>query len=151
LKEERFKALARAAAAALLAALVIFAVALQALGKTPMAVVTGSSMLPLLREGDLVFVLKKAPGEIKEGDVIVYRSLRGHLIVHRVVGVIVQDGRYEYVTKGDNNPYDDSFLGEFISGHGVPYERVVGVVASPFGAVLKIPYAGYITLLVRGK
>ncbi len=117
---------------------------------TPLAVVRGTSMLPLLREGDIVFLIHKDPEEIKVGDVIVYRSLRGHLIIHRVIEIIRVGGELEFVTKGDNNPRDDSFLFEFPPGRGVTFDRIVGVVWEPKDMILKIPYIGVITLIVKG-
>jgi len=45
----------------------------------------GASMLPLLRNGDVVTVTPAAPIEIRVGDVICYESLPGRLAIHRVV------------------------------------------------------------------
>ena len=115
---------------------------------TPMAVVRGSSMLPLLRRGDVVFLVHKKPGEIHVGNIIVYRSLRDHLIIHRVIAIIKYNGGYEYVTKGDNNPRDDSFLFEYPPGRGVSYDRVIGVVLSVDGKAFKIPYLGALALML---
>ncbi len=115
---------------------------------TPLAVVRGCSMYPLLRQGDLVIIVHKDPDDIRVGDIIVYRSLKGHLIIHRVVAIIKVNGKYEYVTKGDHNPHDDSYLFEYPEGRGVPYSRVIGVVWRPFGVDFKIPYVGYLALLL---
>jgi signal peptidase len=49
--------------------------------QAPMAVVKGESMLPILREGDIVFTYKPNPSEIKIGDVIVYKTYTNKLIV----------------------------------------------------------------------
>ncbi len=117
---------------------------------TPLAVVRGISMLPLLREGDVVILEKKPIEEISVGNIIVYRSVKGHLIIHRVVEIKEIDGVTYFVTKGDNNPRDDSYLYEYPRGRGVTYDRVVGVVWSPFGLPFKIPYVGAVTLLIRG-
>ena len=114
---------------------------------TPMAVVEGRSMLPLFRKGDVVLLVHRSADQIHVGDIIVYKSLRGHLIIHRVIAIIKIDGSIEYVTKGDNNPRDDSFLFEFPQGRGVSYDRVVGVVWSIHGVAFKIPYLGIVTLL----
>ncbi len=113
----------------------------------PLAVVRGHSMLPLLREGDIVFLVHRGPQDIRVGDIVVYRSLRGHLIIHRVIAIIKYGNEYEYVTKGDNNPRDDSFLFEYPPGRGVPYDRVIGVVWEIKGVPFKIPYLGAVTLL----
>ena len=119
--------------------------------KTPLAVVRGTSMLPLFKKGDIVVIVKKPPNEIRPGDVVVYRSIHGNrLIIHRVIEVLKINGEYEYVTKGDNNPYDDSFLFEYPQGGGVPYYRIVGVVWRPFNMDFKIPLIGALALLFKG-
>lgn len=45
----------------------------------------GASMLPLLRNGDVVTVTPAAPTDIRVGDVICYESVPGALMIHRVV------------------------------------------------------------------
>lgn len=111
----------------------------------PIAVVKGNSMLPLLREGDVVFIVKSGPHEIKEGDVIVFRTPdNAMLIIHRVIKVVRTDNIPYYVTKGDNNPFKDAYY-----PIGVPYGKVVGKVASVGNSVYKVPYIGYITLMFR--
>ncbi len=111
--------------------------------QAPIAVVDGYSMFPVLRMGDIVFSYKCSPQDIHVGDIIIYRGIDGKLIIHRVIKVIVRDGKYYYVTKGDNNPIEDYF--EF-TGPGVPYSRVVGKVFDINGAVFKIPYLGYVSI-----
>ncbi len=111
--------------------------------QAPIAVVDGYSMFPVLRMGDIVFSYKCPPQDIHVGDIIIYRGIDGKLIIHRVIKVIVRDGEYYYVTKGDNNPIEDYF--EF-TGPGVPYSRVVGKVFDINGAVFKIPYLGYVSI-----
>ncbi len=74
-------------------------------GFSPLAVVRGHSMLPLLQEGDLVVLVKASPNEIKPGDIIIYRtscSATGY-IVHRVIAVNTIGDNYYYRTAGDNN------------------------------------------------
>jgi len=116
--------------------------------ESPIAVVKGYSMYPILREGDVVFSYKPKPEDIRVGDIIIYRSTttdpRGgeKLIIHRVVNIKTIGGRYYYVTKGDNNPEPD--------GPGIPYDRVLGVVVSLNNATLKIPYIGYLSIWFHG-
>ena len=45
----------------------------------------GASMLPLLRDGDIVTVTPATPIDIRVGDVICYERPTGRLMVHRVV------------------------------------------------------------------
>ncbi|MCY0868065.1 MAG: signal peptidase I [Desulfurococcus sp.] len=133
----------------LLVLLVLFAIsALDS--KTPLlAVVKGVSMLPTLREGDIVFLKSASPGDIRVGDVVVYTTPRGELVIHRVIGVVVdhETNTYYYRTEGDNNVIED--LPNYERGLGVPYSRIVGKVVEFNGYVFKIPYLGYITLLLR--
>ncbi len=113
---------------------------------TPIAVVRGYSMYPILREGDLVFAYKPKPEDIHVGDIIIYRGLRGNLVIHRVIRVKIVEGKYYYVTQGDNNPGPD--IVEFTGPGrvGIPYERVEGKVVSIDRAIFKIPYLGYLSI-----
>ena len=130
----------------------------------PLAVVEGRSMHPLLRDGDLVIVVKEKPQDIRVGDIIVYKTFDGRFIIHRVIGVEVYKGMYYYRTKGDNritNPVEDCRFYDVVKGStkdfgcgvgriGVDYDRVVGVVLHVGKASFKIPYLGYISLMFRG-
>lgn len=115
---------------------------------TPIAVVKGYSMYPILREGDLVFAYKPKPNEIQVGDVIIYRGINGDLIIHRVIKVVVVGNKYYYVTKGDNNQLPD--YPEF-QGPGIPYERVEGVVIKIYNSIFKIQYLGYLSIWLHRR
>lgn len=119
-------------------------------GSSPLAVVRGNSMYPLLREGDIIILTKKSPDEIKVGDVIVYKSVKGNLIVHRVIEVTNLNGVYYFKTKGDNNYLDDRYLNEYENGVGISQFRIVGVAVKMGGYVLKIPYLGSLALALSG-
>jgi len=118
----------------------------------PLAAVASGSMLPTLERGDLVIVRGVAPDDVSVGDIIVYKSCQGPLIIHRVIKVVKVGSQYYYVTKGDNNPDSDYFLGQFVDCRtgrplpGVPYERVEGEVLETFGYTIKVPYLGYVAL-----
>ena len=59
----------------------------------------GVSMLPLLRQGkDLFVVKKKGPGRCSVGDVVLYRRPPDQYVLHRIVEVRPED----YVILGDN-------------------------------------------------
>ena len=127
-------------------------------------VVDGRSMLPTLQSGDLVFVIKAAPSQIKVGDVIVYRFtgyfygyyLQNALIIHRVIYVYNHGNTLCFVTKGDNNPIPDPGYPQYcglveINGtpvSGVPYNDVVGVVVGGQDPIA-IPYIGSLSLELR--
>ena len=150
----------------------------------PFAVVKGNSMLPLLREGDLVILVHASPQDIEVGDIIVYKVSRGGsmYIIHRVIDVKVIGNKYYYRTAGDNNKltyrvpidklsnYIDNPLVRVVkvSGnwaiieryfedqryydtpYGISYERIIGKVAEFRGIPLKIPYLGYLSILLKG-
>jgi signal peptidase len=117
-------------------------------GQSYIAVVSGSSMEPILSTGDVVFISPvRSPSEIGLGDVIVYKSQGGRYIIHRVINIISIEGKTYFITKGDNNPIPDTFGYGY---PGVPFENIVGKVVSISGGVVKIPYIGIISLL-RGS
>lgn len=130
----------------------------------PLAIVQGNSMYPALQNGDLV-LFTKAPAMVENGTIIVFvqgesgvsvlDSLIRPVVVHRIVGTMVQtDGTVCYKTKGDNNQLDDSALVQ--SNHILGVETLViprvGILVlffeSPYGLVLLV---GLITLFYVGK
>lgn len=125
---------------------------------TPFVVVEGYSMLPTLYNGDIVIVYKPSPYDIKIGDILVYHSLRGELVIHRVIKINSGPGCKPlcYVTKGDNNPVDDVAL-MLQPRLGISYDEVVGVVyqidldinGKNVVAPLRIPYLGLLSFIAR--
>jgi len=117
--------------------------------EAPIVVIEGRSMLPLFYTGDIVFIKHVPPQDIHVGDIIVYKAYEGNYIVHRVIEVRIVDGKYYYVTKGDNNALPDYF--EFGDLPGIPYDRVVGVVVTVNGIPLKIPIVGLLVLAFKAR
>ena len=76
--------------------------------------VTGSSMLPALRQGRDTVILEKRPAG--RGDVILYRRASGAFILHRIVGE--RDGAW--LCCGDNQ----------WQGETVPRDRVLAAVSA---------------------
>ena len=111
----------------------------------PIAVVTGNSMYPTLKPGELVVFSMDGfdRSDIANGTIIVFvetqtgmpflDSLIAHPIIHEVIKKVTnQYGKVYYETKGINNMNPDPGL--------LPAWNILGV------AVLKIPYAGFIIL-----
>ncbi len=70
---------------------------------TPMPIVSvvSDSMLPILHQGDLLFVVRE---NVAIGDIAIYQQPGSSFtIVHRIVGM---DGE-QYIFKGDNNQVND--------------------------------------------
>lgn len=119
--------------------------------KVPVAIVEGRSMYPLLRTGDIVFLVNKTPNQIQVGDIVVYQSKANpnRYIIHRVVGICQYQGTYYYRVWGDNNYVEDSSQYDFTPTgcRGIRYNRIVGVVADIHGYAFKIPYLGILSVL----
>jgi len=98
----------------------------------PLAVVSSSSMEPVLHVGDLL--ITRGFKEYKVGDIVVYRR-GGEYIVHRIIRIESFNGSIRYVTKGDANSFPDF--------PPVNKSDVEGKV------VLIIPYLGGLSLILR--
>lgn len=78
----------------------------------------GDSMMPLLRQGKDLMVIKRRPeGRCKKYDAVLYRRPNGQYVMHRIVKVRKDD----YVIVGDNR-----WKREF----GVPDEWIIGVLSA---------------------
>ncbi|RLG87755.1 MAG: signal peptidase I [Thermoprotei archaeon] len=117
-------------------------------GFTPLAVIEGRSMMPMFKNGDIVFVLPAT--DISIGDIIIYKTCDGKLVIHRVIDIVKVEGKIYYTTKGDGNEWIDfhNFIdcSTFKKLPGIPSERVVGKVLYVTGVHIKIPYIGLITI-----
>lgn len=103
--------------------------------------ISSGSMRPVYKEGDLVIVKKTDVTELKKGDVISFFSedpaIYGSLNTHRIHEVLQENGKYVFVTKGDNNNVADEYT--------VTYDRIVGK------AVFLIQNAGKIVSFFQKK
>ena len=109
----------------------------------PVVAVQGTSMLPTLRTGDLVFLSPPDPRTLKKGDIIAVRvpaqdrstyALPAN-VVHRIVRVEHSLGQLIFITKGDNNSGNDVFTST--SGDVVGRLRFVVPEAGLFFLFLK--------------
>ena len=122
----------------------------QVLGCSVFRVMTGS-MEPEIRE-DSLLVVKKTPSEdIVPGDVISFFSpdpmLEGAVNTHRVVRVEKENGRIQFITKGDANviedtyPVDASALVGRVVFQSYGLGKAVSLLANPlvFGIIILLP------------
>ncbi|GEM_PF-1204713 len=63
--------------------------------------VRGESMSPLLKDGDVIDVERVPPGQLYVGDIVLFRSREGVLLVHRCVKRRAASGQIWVTTKGD--------------------------------------------------
>ncbi|OFW55921.1 MAG: signal peptidase I [Actinobacteria bacterium RBG_19FT_COMBO_54_7] len=98
---------------------------------SPLNIVEGDSMSPTIKSMDAVVVSSADRGNLKEGDVVVFRDPEEpeQNIMHRIIGFEERDGSTFVATKGDANSIVDPFI--------IPLDRVWGRVS------LTLPKAGF--------
>mgnify|MGYP003883245213 CR=1 FL=1 len=100
------------------------------------------SMEPTLRVGDLLIICGGLKAEDihaspKNGDIIVFKNPdnpEGMPVVHRAIKKFWKNGKWYFITKGDNNHRDDYWLFGWI----IPEDYIIGKV------IFVIPKLGYV-------
>lgn len=122
----------------------------QVLGYSVFRVMTGS-MEPEIREDSLLVVQKTPPEDIVPGDVISFFSpdpmLEGAVNTHRVVRIEKENGRTQFITKGDANVIEDTYptdasalVGRVVfKSYGLG--KTVSLLSNPlvFGTIILLP------------
>jgi signal peptidase I len=54
-------------------------------------------------KGDIIFIVKAKPEKLKVGDVIIFNSNQKNPIIHRIISIKQENGKYTFSTMGDNN------------------------------------------------
>jgi hypothetical protein len=54
-------------------------------------------------KGDIIFIIRARPEKLKVGDVIIFESNQRNPIIHRIISIKQEDGKYIFSTIGDNN------------------------------------------------
>ena len=98
-------------------------------------VVTSGSMSPVFEAGDVIFVVRADPTEVKVGDIVTFQTMDNLILTHRIVE-IKSDG--EIITRGDANNTNDAWNDGW----------KLGEVEAKY--VFKIPYLGYAVSWLRG-
>jgi signal peptidase len=94
--------------------------------------VASGSMAPALDPGEMAIARPVEPEGISQGDIIIFRAPEDSetVIIHRVTGILNNEGTLSFQTKGDANHGPDLFI--------VPAENVEGKL------FLNMPYLGYL-------
>ena len=83
--------------------------------------VTGESMKPFLRGGEIMTIKKESPDALRKGDLIFFKNGHGPPFLHRLVQRRESpDGKFTFLTKGDALIALDK---------PVPYHRILGKVS----------------------
>ena len=97
-------------------------------GKSLSFTAHGVSMRPLLRDGDILKIEAIRDGRLRIGEIVFCRTLEGHIVVHRVVGRQLYDGKKYYLVQGDQVGNPDGLI---------PFEQL-------FGRVISVERAGQV-------
>lgn len=81
----------------------------------------GGSMWPQIRPGDILTVQACQPGDLRLGDLILFRSLPGKALVHRLIKFDAACDPIHYQARGDALVYPDP---------GVPADQILGRVTA---------------------
>ena len=103
----------------------------RAVGVTPFTVLTGS-MEPALDPGDVVLSARRAPLDVRPGDIVTFHdpSRGGELVTHRVESMRRNGPMVSFVTSGDANDVSERW--------SVPADGAIG------RAVLRVPDVGHV-------
>jgi signal peptidase I len=80
----------------------------------------GNSMFPLIRKGDLCRFTFSYPSKLKKGDIVLYHSVTGQLVAHRLSNAKELHGNPVFILKGDSNLGFDQPVEE---------QQIIGVLA----------------------
>lgn len=118
----------------IIAFLLLLIVLISGIFKYKMIAIASDSMHPTYGRGDAVIYEKVNAENLEVGNILVFQK-DNIVVTHRIVKIYRQNGKYYYITKGDNNNADDTFH---------PSEsHVLGKVD------YAIKYIGYPTVLIN--
>lgn len=103
--------------------------------ESPIVVVLSESMYPGFSRGDLLFLWNDKQEPLRVGDIVVFQ-LDGKPIpiVHRIIKVHENEGKVNFLTKGDFNRVPDD-MGIYNPGQiYLDQSRVIGKVKGYFGS-----------------
>ena len=90
-------------------------------------------------KGDIMVLKGVEPKDIKIGDVVVYENnFNKNPIIHRVIEIKQKEGKYSYITKGDNNFNVD------------PLEVSEEQIKKTGKAVFRLPLLGWVKIIFMG-
>lgn len=100
-------------------------------------IITTESMKPHINSGDVVLIKKVKEKNLKVGEVVSFKQDDG-IITHRIIEVTKNEqGKTEYVTKGDNNNVEDE--------RKIRPEEILG------RKVLRIPSFGKVIMVLQDE
>lgn len=80
----------------------------------------GNSMFPLIRKGEICRFIFADPSKLIKGDIVLFHSVTGQLVAHRLSNTKEFDGNRVFILKGDTNLGFDQPIKE---------QQILGVLA----------------------
>lgn len=127
------------------------------IGNYSLLQVDGNSMLPSIKDGDLIAIDRRSKEIYEVGDVVSFKMDDGAIITHQIIKVSEVNGSYHYFTKGINNNYQDNdyieikqIIGEY-KGFRIPaLGYIVGFGSTKIGYLLLviIPLGGVLVMVM---
>ena len=86
--------------------------------------VQGASMAPFIRDGDTLTIEPVDFKRVSVGDIILFKSLQGNLVIHRVIRKKPSSNVLQFLVQGDRAAHDDGWItGEQVYGKVTTIER----------------------------
>ena len=85
--------------------------------------------------GDVIILWRARPDNLEVGDILVFKSDRPQPIIHRIVKITQEGGKYYYHTKGDHN---SNSINDEVK---ISEDRILGK------GIVRIPYLGWVKIL----
>jgi len=97
-------------------------------------------------KGDIMVLIGKEAKDINTGDVVVFDGNLNYPIIHRVVDIWQEDGKYYFKTKGDNNHAPS------VNEERLTEDKLLGkaVLRLPLLGWIKIGFSSLLNVLIGG-
>ncbi len=89
-------------------------------------------------KGDVIILWRANNQNLEVGDVLIFQGTKPQPIIHRIVKVMNESGKYYYQTKGDHN---SNSIGGPYGETKIPEDRIFGK------GLIRIPYLGWMKIL----
>lgn len=99
-------------------------------GYKPFIVLSGS-MEGQIHKGDLILTKEVDPTTLKIKDIIAFRDAENTVTTHRIIDIVENNGKTQFITKGDNNSTQDRNLVSLEDVEGIYVGRI-----SSFGSMM---------------
>ena len=87
-------------------------------------------------KGDIVFIVGTKPEKLEVGDIIIFESDQKNPVIHRIIEIRQENGKYIFSTIGDNN------YGQISGEKSISEDQLVGKAAANI-----LPSVGWIKLI----